>query len=50
VFDGQPLENTTQSIQRELSSSPLVDNITETATDGQFLTVSGGLVSPDFDS
>lgn len=50
AFDGQPSEDTTQSIQQELSSGPLVDSITETATDGQFLTVNGELVSPDLDS
>ena len=41
AFDEQPSEDIAQTIQQELSSSPLVGAITETAVDGEFLTVTG---------
>lgn len=50
AFDGQPSEDSTQAVQQELSSNPLIGSITETTTDGRFLTVNGELMISDADS
>jgi hypothetical protein len=47
VFNRQPSEDTAQAIQQELSGNALIDSITGTSTDGQFLTVTGELTLPD---
>ncbi|ERG89376.1 MAG: hypothetical protein J07HX5_01534 [halophilic archaeon J07HX5] len=50
VFDGQPPEDATQAIRQELSDSPLLNSITNTTTDGRFLTVTGELLLPESNS
>ncbi|PSP18731.1 hypothetical protein BRC62_02615 [Halobacteriales archaeon QH_10_67_13] len=50
AFDEQPSEDATGAIERELSGNPLIDEVTETAVDGAFLTVTGESTLPESNS